>query len=63
MRTQSLRAVRHFTHVYLHAKTADWVTVILIMRKFEDSQFEPHARIKMAQVLGSPVHIYASCSQ
>ena len=25
----------------------------------EDPQFEPHARIKMAQVLGSLVYIYA----
>ena len=27
-------------------------------KKSKDPQFEPHAGIKMAQVLGSPVYIY-----
>ena len=56
MRPRSLSAVRHFTPVYLHAKTAVdaddlrtwWTTVILITEKPEDPQFEPHAGIKMA---------------
>ena len=66
MRPWSLRSVRRFTWVYLHAQTAvdagdirTWrTTVILIMGKTQDPQFEPHAGIKMAQVLGSPMYIY-----
>ena len=30
-----------------------------LREKPEDPQYEPHAEIKMAQVLGSPVYIYA----
>ena len=70
MRLQSLRAVQRFTHVYLHARTTvdacdirTWrTTVILITGNPKDPQFEPHARIKMAQVLGSPVYIYDNTS-
>ena len=62
---QSSRAVRCFTSVYLHAQTAvdagsigTWrTTVVLITENAEDPQFEPHARFKMAQVLGSPLYI------
>ena len=65
MRPLSSRAVRLFTRVYLHAQTAVdagdirtwWTTVILITGKLEDPQFEPHAGIKMAQVLGCPLYI------
>ena len=54
--------MRHFTCVYLHAQTAAYVgdvhsrrtKIILIMGK---TQFEPHAGVKMAQVLGSPLYI------
>ena len=51
-----------FMHDYLHAQTTVDVqtTVILITRNPEDSQFEPHAGIKLAQVLGSPVYICGS---
>ena len=49
-----------------HAKTAvdagdirTWrTTVILNTGKIQNPQFEPHAGIKMAQVLGSPVYTY-----
>ena len=66
MRSRPLRAVQHFTHVYLDAQTAvdagdirTWqTTVILITGKPEDPQFKPHAWIKMVQVLGSPLYIY-----
>ena len=64
-RPRSSRAVRHFMHVYLHAQIAvdagdihTWrTTVILIQEKPKDPQFEHHAGIKMAQVLGSPLYI------
>ena len=66
MRPQSLRAMRHFMRVYIHAQTAvdagdicTWRTMVIWLReKPEDPQFEPHAGIKMPQVLGSPVYIY-----
>ena len=75
MPQRSSRAVHHFKHVYLHARTAldagDKTTVVrqvtyapdvprlFWLRKMpEDPQFEPHAGIKMAQVLGSLVYIY-----
>ena len=66
MHPRSLHAVWRFTHVYLHAQTAVnagdkrtwWTTVILITRKTQrPPRFEPHARIKMAHVLGSPLCI------
>ena len=65
---RSLHAVQHFTRVYLHAETAvdasdirTWrTTVILITGKPKDPQFEPHAGIKIAQVLESPVYIYGT---
>ena len=58
---RSLRTMRCFMHVYLHAHTTvdagdicSWqTTVILIMEKPKDPN--PHTRIKMAQVLGSPI--------
>ena len=58
MRPQSLRAMQHFMPVCLHALTAvHRITVTLIMGKAEYPQMEPHAWIKMAQVLGSLVYI------
>ena len=56
---------------YLHAQTAvdagdlrTWRTVvILITGKLEDPQFEPHARIKMTQVLRSPLFLYDLCQR
>ena len=58
----NLCAPRNF---YLHAQTAVHVsnirtwrtTIILITEKPEDPQFEPHAGIKMVEVLGSLVYI------
>ena len=45
-----------FNWYYSNADICTWQTrVILITRKPEDPQFEPHAGIKMAQVLESPV--------
>ena len=55
---------------YLHAQTTvdagdmrtQQATVILITRKPEDPQFEPHVRINMVQVLGSPSYICGKTS-
>ena len=53
-------------HVYLHARTAVDRHMHLkprlfwLREKLKDPQFEPHAGIKMAQVLGSLVYIYDS---
>ena len=62
----------HFTRVYLHTKTAvdagDIYTHLMNRgyfdygKKLEDPLFEPHARIKIAQVLGSPVYSYGNSS-
>ena len=65
MRPRSSRAVQRLMHVYLHAQIPvdagdmrTWrTTVIWLREKPEDPKFEPHAGIKMAQVLGSPMHI------
>ena len=54
-----------FYAFYFHAQTAVDVgdlciwrtTVILIMGKLKDPQFEPHVVIKVAQVLGSLLYI------
>ena len=46
--------------VYAGDKCNWRTTVILVTGKPEDHQFEPHAGLKMAQVLGSPVYIYDS---
>ena len=62
---QCLCAVWHFMCLHSHTYTAvdagnictSRITVILITRKTQRPQFEPHAGIKMAQVLGSPLYI------
>ena len=52
-----------FMHVYLHAQTAAVHTHLMNHGYFdrgenpEFPQFEPHARIKVVQVLGSPLYI------
>ena len=51
---------------YFHAQTVvdagdirTWQTMVIWLReKAEDPQFEPHAGIKILQVLESPVYIY-----
>ena len=62
----SSRAVLHLTPAIftLRPQYAGDIrtTVILITRKPEDPQFGPHAEIKMAQVLGSPLHIWFICA-
>ena len=62
MRPRSSCAMRRFTRVYLYAQTAvdasDEPWVFWLREKLEDPQFEPHAGIKIAQVLGSLVYIY-----
>ena len=63
MRPQSLRPVRRFTRVYLYPQmqvvyALDELRLFWLREKAEDPQFEPHARIKMAQVLGSIMYIY-----
>ena len=40
------------------AYALDKLRLFWLREKPEDPQFEPHAGIKMAQVLGSPVYIY-----
>ena len=65
MRPQSLCAVRRFTPVYLHTQTAidafdictQQTMVILNTGKPNNPQFEAHAGIRIAQILGSPVYI------
>ena len=62
MRPQSSRAVRRSMHVNLHAQTTVHTHLTNQgyfdrRKKPEYPQFEPHARIKMAQVLGSPLYI------
>ena len=63
MHPQSMRAMWLFTHVYLHAQTPvhtcapDESWLFWSQEKPEYPQFEPHARIKMAQVLGSLLYI------
>ena len=42
------------------ACTSDKPQLIWLQEKPKDPQFEPHARIKMAQVLGSPLYICSS---
>ena len=42
---------------YMQVTFAPEKPVILITEKPTDSQFDPHARIKMAQVVGSPLRI------
>ena len=64
-KTNATCATQCFTRVCLHAQTTvhagntrTWqTTIILITENPKDPQFEPHARIKMAQVLGSLVYI------
>ena len=66
---QSSRSVQIFMCVYLHAQTAidagdirtheHWL--FWLREKSKDPQFEPHAGIKMAQVLGSPLYICGFC--
>ena len=68
MHPRSSRTVRHFAHVYLHAQTAvdagdirTWRTkIILIAGKNQHPNFSPHAGLKMAQVLGSPLYIFGA---
>ena len=65
MRPWSLHAMRCLMRVYLPAQTAVdaddirtwWTTVILITGKTRRLQFEPHAGIKMAQVIYICGHI------
>ena len=61
MRLWSLRAVRCFTRVFLHAKTTvdagdipDEPRLFWLREKPEDPQFEPHAGIKVAHVWDLP---------
>ena len=65
MHPRSFSAMRRLQVFYLHSQTAVgagdihtwWTAVSLITEKSEDPQFEPSARIKMVQVLGSSVYI------
>ena len=55
-------------HVYLHAQRPSrcrWHTHLMfwLWKKPEYSQFEPHAGVKMAQILGSPLYIYGTFSK
>ena len=63
MSPRSLHAMRRFTCVYLHDQTAVYTHLINHGyfdhgKKPEYPQLALHARIKMAQVLGSPVYIF-----
>ena len=67
---QSLHTVRRFTQVLpwrsAHSR-CKWHMHLRIRGYFEswnskDPQFKPHVRIKMVQVLGSPLYICASTS-
>ena len=66
MRPQSLRAVWHFTHVHIHAKTTidagdirSWrTTVILITGKIQRPPIWATCWNQDGAVLGSPVYIY-----
>ena len=65
VRPPSSRATQHFLHVYLYCQTTVdagdictwWTTATVIVGKPEDPKFQSHARIKMAQVLESPLYI------
>ena len=64
MRPRSSHAMQRFTRVCLHAQTAVQCTytpgepwLFWSREKPEYLQFEPHAGINMAQVLGSPLYI------
>ena len=67
MRPQFLRAVQHFTH-FLSSRsdhstyTPDKSLLFWSLEKPEYPQLEPHTKIKMALVLGSPVYIYGIIS-
>ena len=60
MQTKCDLRVQRFMHVYLQAQTVihnapDEPLLFWLREKPEYPQLEPHARIKMAQFLGSPV--------
>ena len=66
MRPQSLRNLRRFTRVYIHTQAAVHMRLTnhgyFDRGKSPNVPLEPHARIKMAQVLGSRVYICDSNS-
>ena len=58
----NLRAPRGVSHMFILKLTSQyigtwWILVILIAGKLEYPQLEPHAKIKMAQVLGYLIYI------